>query len=256
MRSGTARAAVLAVAILPVAVVVVGACGGRSARVERLPPQTAVPATDARARDALVALAAAGARAMWRVDSTFARTTAGRTLRAQLVEVNRPPDRVVVGFGGATGTFRGRDLTCSSSAGGALCHGSGDTGHVTAATDAAALASLTAPSTGWYAARGAKDSTLAGLRARCFTLRWTDRGNVKTWGDRAKLCFSDDGVPLAQHVARGDSTDDTRATKVTRTVSDADLDALLAPYRDAGPVGPVAPAGPAAPVGPNGTIPR
>jgi hypothetical protein len=256
MRSGTVRAAVLAVAILPVAAVVTAACGGGSARVERLPPQTAVPATDPGARDALVALVAAGARATWRVDSAFVRTAAGRTLRAQLVEVNRPPDHVVVGLGGATGTFRGRDLTCSSSAGGALCHGGGDAGRTPAVTDAAALAALTAPSIGWYAARAAPDRTIAGLRAWCFTLLWTDRGNAKSWGDRAELCFSRDGVPLAQRVVRGDSTDDTRASSVTRTVTDTQLDALLAPYRDAGPVGPVGPTGPAGTAGTNGTIPR
>lgn len=253
MRSGTARAAVPAVATLLVVTAVAGACGGGSTRVERLPPQTAVPATNSAARDTLVALVTAGARETWRVDSTFARTTAGRTLRADLVEVNRPPDHVVVGLGGASGTVGGHDLTCSSSAGGALCNPADQAQAAPAITDAQALAALTVPSTGWYAVQTAKDMTVAGMRARCFTLLWTDRGNVESFGDRAELCYSDDGVPLSRRVTRTGSTDETRATSVSRTVTDAELDALLAPYRDAGPVAPVSTAGTTAP---NGTIPR
>ncbi len=206
--------------------------------VERLPRPQDPPKTDAAAQMELVDLATRGSRATWLVESTFVRSTGGKTLRSTLTEANRPPDHVVVGVGGATGVLRGRPVSCAPATGGPLCATDGlsqPTG------DPSRLAPLTDLASGWYSVRHAASRRVAGLAARCFRLDRNDRATSQPFGTSAVLCYSGDGVPVTLDVDRPSGTDRITAAAVRRVVSDAALDALVAPYAGAGPVGPLPP---------------
>lgn len=235
------RRVVPALAGLVCVVTLVG-CHG-SAKVERLPPPRDLPQTDARARADLLELLTRGREATWWVDSDFVRKVGVRTLEGSVTEINRPPDRVVVGLGGLSGTLFGHTLSCTPATGGPLCSG----GAAPATSDAAAYAALTDPVTGTYALRNTGARRIAGLTARCFRLDWNDRGTTQTFGTRATTCFSTDGVPLALDVTRTGGSDTTTARTVRRTVTDADLDAVLKPYLGAGPTRPLTPSTTVAP---------
>jgi hypothetical protein len=217
-----ALAGVLCVALL-------AACHS-SSTVERLPRPHDLPRTDARARRTLLSLLERGGRATWWVDSAFVRAVGGRTLDGALTEVNRPPDHLVVGLGGLHGTLGGRVLSCTPATGGPLCSGA----PVPQGTDTAAYATLTDPDTGPYALRPAPARRIAGISARCYRLDGNGRGAVQPLGTRATACFSDDGIPLALDVERTGGRDTTTARAVRHSFTDADVQALLAPYLGAG----------------------
>lgn len=225
--------------------VLVGACHSGPS-VERLPRPHDAPRTDPVAREAFLALVTRSSQAVWWVDSTFVRTVAGRTLRSQLTEVNRPPDHVVVGAGGATGVLHGKPLECTRADGGAVCTG----GAAAATADVGALARLTDAGTGGYALRVAAARSVAGLAARCFRMDWNSRDPSQPYGRRATLCYSNGGVPLAREVERADGNDRIRADTVRREVNDAALEALVAPYAGVGPVRPLPPGTSVAPAVP------
>jgi hypothetical protein len=225
-------------------IVALAACHG-SAKVERLPKPHDLPTTDTRARADLLALLARGRGTTWWVDSRFVRTASGRQLDSAVTEVNRPPDHLVVGLGGLTGTLAGRAISCTPATNGPLCSGAS-----TPTGGSPAYAALTDPTTGTYALRNARARRVAGLDARCFRLDWLDRGNTQPFGDQATACFSADGVPLALDIERTDGSDSTTAQAVRNTVSDADLAALLKPYVGATSSRPVTPSGPTTTVAP------
>jgi hypothetical protein len=213
-------------------------CSGGSGSVERLPPPKDPPKTDPAARAEFLELLARTTHSPWWVESTFTRTTSGSSLRSQITEVNRPPDHVVVGGGGVTGVLRGRALSCSPATGGPVCTGVA----VGSGSDPPALAGLTDAATGSYAVRRAPGRAVAKLAARCFRLDWNNRGTSQPYGTRAALCYSADGVPVTLDVDRPGTTDRMVADVVRRAVSDAEIDALVAPFAGVGPVRPLAPA--------------
>jgi hypothetical protein len=236
--------AVPLVAALVVLVVFAAGCGSSSS-VERLPRPHDPSRTDPSARAELLDLVARGSHEAWWVDSTFVRTAEEQTLRNEVTEVNRPPDHVVVGGGGATGTVNGRPLSCTPSEGGPLC-ATGETGG--AAVGNAGLAQLTDVATGWYALRRVPQRTVAGMRARCFRMDWNERGTSQPYGTRAVLCYVGPGIPVTRDVDRVSTTDRMTARTVRRTVDDAQLAALVAPYTGAGPVRPLSPSSSVVPV--------
>ncbi|HEY7134928.1 MAG TPA: hypothetical protein VIB48_07670 [Acidimicrobiia bacterium] len=219
-------------------IVALAACHG-SANVERLPKPHDVPRTDARARADLLAVLARGQRTMWWVDSRFVRTVGTRKLDSAVTEVNRPPDHLVAGLGGVTGTLDGHAISCTPATNGPLCSGAS-----APASGTPAYAALTDPTTGTYALRDARGRRIAGIVARCFDLDWLERGDTQPFGNRATACFSPGGIPLALDIERADGSDSTTAQQVRNTVTDADLAALLKPYAGAPSARPVTPSGP------------
>lgn len=233
------RRATAAVVVVPFALLLTVVAGCHSATsVERLPRPQDPPKTDPAARAELVELATRGARATWWVASTFVRSTGGTALRSTLTEVNRPPDHVVVGVGGVTGVLRGRSLSCSPATGGPLCAPDASS-ESTAEPDA--LARLTDAAGGSYSVRHAASRRVAGIAARCFRLDRNNRATTLPYGTNAVVCYSDEGVPVTLDVDRPSSTDRIAADSVQRLVTDAALDALVAPYAGAPPVGPLPP---------------
>jgi hypothetical protein len=241
------RAPVAAVTVLVVLLVLLEAGCHSSSSVERLPRPQDPPKTDPSARAAFLDAVTRGSTSTWWVESTFARTTGAKTLRSDITEVSRPPDHVVVGVGGATGVLRGHPLSCTPATGGPLCADGTTAGTV---TDVAALARLTDAAGGWYALRPAPSRRVAGLASRCFRMDWNYRGMSQPFGTRATLCYSDDGVPVALDVVRPAATDSIVARSVRRAVTDAAIDALIAPYANAGPVRPLSPGTSVAPAVP------
>jgi hypothetical protein len=55
------------------------------------------------------------------------------------------------------------------------------------------------------------------------------------------LCYSGEGIPVTLDVDRPASADRIAARSVQRAVTDAALDALVAPFTGVGPVRPLAP---------------
>jgi hypothetical protein len=131
----------------------------------------------------------------------------------------------------------GSNLSCAPVGGGPVCTNAS----ATAGNGVDTLARLTDATTGTYALRDAPARRIAGLPARCFRMDWNTRSAVQPYGTRAVLCYSDDGIPLALDIDRGNGGDATTARDVRREVTEAQLDALVAPYRGVGPVRPVAP---------------
>jgi hypothetical protein len=212
-------------------------CHSRSS-VERLPRPQDPPQTEAAARASFLDLVTRGSHTTWWVESTFVRTTGGKTLRSQITEVNRPPDHVVVGVGGATGVLRGTPLSCAPATGGPVCTGASGPGVV---SDPTGLARLTDIAAGWYSLRHAPARRVAGVAAQCFRMDRNGRSASQSYGTRATLCYSGEGIPVTLDVDRPASADRIAARSVQRAVTDAALDALVAPFAGVGPVRPLAP---------------
>jgi hypothetical protein len=232
------RAAAPAFIVLLVLLGVLEAGCHSGSSVERLPRPQDPPQTDPAARASFLDLVNRASHTIWWVDSTFVRTTGGKALRSQITEVNRPPDHVVVGVGGATGSLRGTTLSCSPATGGPVCTGASGPAVV---SDPTGLARLTDVAAGWYSLRRSPARMVAGLAAQCFRMDWNSRATAQPYGPRATLCYSGEGIPVSRDVDRPASSDRIVARSVQRAVTDAAFDALVAPYTGVGPVRPVAP---------------
>ena len=96
---------------------------------------------------------------------------------------------------------------------------------------AAAIRTVTDPRLGWYAVRRNGFRTVAGRKADCFRVTSTPRAGRLDFGLRTDLCFLADGIPVRKVVVRKSGTDTTTATSVREAVTDADIDAFVAPFR-------------------------
>jgi hypothetical protein len=151
----------------------------------------------AAARD-LVALMRLGERGRWIVRYDYMRTNAdGRVLR-QAGEEGRSGAWHVVISGTAMTLEHGRDSSacdvigarygCKRTPGGRALAESTVVGVVVAA--------------GAYDVTRRPDTTIAGLRARCFRMRATGRGSLPDFGVETDRCLTRDGIPLRLVVVR------------------------------------------------------
>jgi hypothetical protein len=196
------------------------------------PSPAAVRAAEHRARRDLLDRLRRGASATAKVDYAFRRSTRRGPLRAEIVEVDRPPDHLRTGFGGVTGTWRGRQVDCSSSPAGKVCAPSGpaEPADQQAARALSTLNALSDPGVHWYTVRATGRTRVAGEATHCFLLTATQRARRDVYGRSTELCVTRDGLILANKVIRATAIDATTAVRVTRRVTDADLAGLLAGY--------------------------
>jgi hypothetical protein len=168
-----------------------------------LPPELRgrVPATPARdpvaARD-LVALMRAGERSRWIVRYDFTRTNAdGRVLR-QAGEEGRSGTWHVVVTGTAMTFEHGRASYACDLIGGS--YGCKETPGGRALPESTVVRVVVAA--GAYDVTRRPDTTIAGVRARCFRMRATGRGSLPDFGVETDRCLTGDGIPLRLVVVR------------------------------------------------------
>ncbi len=161
------------------------------------------------------------------MSAEFVRTTTdGRELRSTVEWVQRPPDRLIVQFGSASGELDGRPVGCTTDGGGFYRCGEGEPGAAdfdeALAAELAVLRTYVEGDAPLY--RVTEDSRAIEHRA-CFDLE-LDRPIVSPpYGERARFCFDDDtGAPIFLRVERVEATDVTEATDVRAEVTDGDLE--------------------------------
>ena len=156
----------------------------------------------------------------WVVVSAFSRTTEdGRTLNGEIVEVQRPPDRLRRGLGSVEGRIAGRRIGCAATvAGSSECREGG----IAPPYDeevAAELALLRG-----YVLGPTRLYTVIADRSGCFHLRLVQRMLAPPYGEAARFCFdAATGALRSSEVSRGGALDVTRAVEVRADVTDADL---------------------------------
>ena len=69
---------------------------------------------------------------------------------------------------------------------------------------------------------------IAGSVARCFAL--TPRGEPPTRPPAQQYCLTADGIALRTRIRRAESTDEVTATRVRRSVTDAEIAGVLSGY--------------------------
>lgn len=222
-RSATASARLVSLVLAAAALV---ACGGSGAHADS-PQQRNDPA----AATALEHRFEPSARGTWIVHSDFRRRLRdGRTLRDDVSELNRPPDtHLNAALGSLAGTLRGTGVGCASAGGKPTC--SPDAAAPAPDAGTAAIRTVTDPRLGWYTVRRNGSRTVAGRHARCFRVAATPKAGRLDFGLRTDLCFLANGIPVRKVVVRRSGTDTTTATSVRETVTDADIDAFVAPFR-------------------------
>jgi hypothetical protein len=189
-----------------------------------------LPATVVRdpaaARD-LVSLMHSGERGGWIVTYDFTRTLAGgRTLR-QHGDEGRSSSLHVIILGAAMTIERGgRTFTCAIV---------GDRSGCRKTSDGAALPESAvvrvAVATGAYDVVRTPDTTIAGLRARCFRMRATGQGSLPDFGVETDRCLSDEGIPLRLFVVRPPGTiNEQVTTAVRRRATPAQVKTLAAAF--------------------------
>jgi hypothetical protein len=180
------------------------------------------PPPSPRGEKAAAALVAAWDRKLhgtYVVDQTFTRTLPdGSELRDGSRLVQRPPDRLIVGLGAATGTVGGKIVRCSPVVG-QTCSPTADAGPYEddVAAELATLRSyLEGPNPLYrvteYVDRG------------CFSLVLALQVPAPPYGTEALFCFDEaTGAPTLTVVERAEGTDRTEAHAIRGQVTDDDL---------------------------------
>lgn len=220
-----------AAAVVSVALVGLGAPACRGPNRSHVTSRRGAARFDAAAaRERLVARFEAGRRATWLVQFDFVRTLKnGQGLRGDITEANRPPDHLTSGIGGASGTRAGRQITCTEVRGATTCAASGTPAppfEQTLAEQVANLRDVLVVPHHWYDVTRITRLTIAGERGDCFLMTRITVVPSPPYGERTEMCFAADGVPLRTRIERSEGTDERTATRVQRTVTDADLNAL------------------------------
>lgn len=203
------------------AVVIVGAVAFTHA------PLPAIVARDPAAARDLVALMHSGERGRWIVTYDFTRTLAGgRTLRRRGDEGRSSSWHVVILGPAMTIERGGRTFACAVVGGRFGCRKT---------SDGAALAESTvvrvAVAAGAYDVVRKPDTTIAGLRARCFRMRATGQGSLPDFGVETVRCLSDEGIPLRLFVVRPPgNVNEQVATAVRRRATPEQVKTLAASF--------------------------
>ncbi|MDQ1466273.1 MAG: hypothetical protein QOH10_688 [Actinomycetota bacterium] len=184
----------------------------------------------------LVALANRGARATWMVTFAFTRTTAnGGRLHNTIVVAHRSasagssngvPIDIDDGFGSLVVTAGVRTYSCTVVNDEPQCLARA-AGGATARPGAVYGGAVVG---GRYDIARMPAATIAGLDARCFSLRLRAGLPLPGLGFSSEQCYSLVGVPLRSRVQRSGAVDERVALTVRRRVGRDDLLALLSPY--------------------------
>jgi hypothetical protein len=221
-------------ALLPlVAVAVLATVLGEGGGAERpRSPASVTPAVpEPQLRVEFLATYARSRRATWLVTFDFRRRLVnGGRLDLEVVEVNRPPDHLIAGLGGLSGSVGGRRVVCDQVAGRELCAPEGEAMPFEdeLASELSELWDVLQPPAKWYAVETGRPREIAGEGARCWVLRKIVTVPSPPYGERAEYCFAADGVPLLTRIERREGTDERIAVDVSRRVTQADVDAVLA----------------------------
>lgn len=154
------------------------------------------------------------------VDTAFTRQVpSGASLESVGSIVQRPPDRLVVQFGGVNGQLDGHVLLCGTdNAGSYSCTRGAQTGDYGVSVDheLATLESYVRGSHSLYRVSGDSHG--------CFRLNLALEFPSPPYGISAQFCFdSHTGAPLLTQIVQPEGTDTTRATDVRAEVTDQDL---------------------------------
>ncbi|MEY2432613.1 MAG: hypothetical protein QOC92_2338 [Acidimicrobiaceae bacterium] len=166
------------------------------------------------------------------VDSDFTRTLpSGNRLIQQVRTVQRPPaDRLVIGFGSASGRLGGKILRCVSAPDGtSQCFTATDAPDYAAEVEGeiAGLERYVRGERPLYLVTAFADGGAQNARAHCFRLDLAIDLPSPPYGAHALFCFDRTSLaPSLTVVERPEATDRTEATSISMTVSDADLDAI------------------------------
>jgi hypothetical protein len=158
----------------------------------------------------------------WQVESTFSRElVSGRSLHAEVLTVQRPPDRLEVGLGSVEGRRRGGRFACSADPDGELRCREVEAGLSYAEEVARDLRRLEVLVT----ERGRRVALYAVEESDgCFDLRLRFSYPAPPYGQSATFCFDvETGAPVRTVIRRADAVDTTVAREVSGQVDDADL---------------------------------
>ncbi|HLF40420.1 MAG TPA: hypothetical protein VI854_02985 [Acidimicrobiia bacterium] len=240
-RRSEIRRVVLALLPLPVlalAAAALGQAGGAevpgTGDGRDTPAETVVaadPVPEPQRREELLAAYERSRRATWLIDFAFRRRLHnGGRLDLTVVELNRPPDHLIAGLGGRSGTVGGRTIRCEQVEGREICapQGAAVPFEDSLAEQVSELRDALQPPAKWYAVGLGERRRVAGEQATCFVLTRLVNVPSPPYGDRAEYCFAEDGVPLLARVERREGTDERTAEAVRRVVTDADVEDFLA----------------------------
>jgi hypothetical protein len=176
-------------------------CTVAFARAPRPDVRVAVPAGPAGDRAAardLVALMRAGERGRWIVRDDFTRRIAdGRVLRQPGAEGRSGGWHVVI-TGTAMTVEHGEESSSCDLVGAEYgCRQDASGRSLPESTVVQVVVD-----TGSYTVVRRPDTTIAGVRARCFRMRGTGQGSLPDFGAQTDRCLSDDGIPLRLVVVR------------------------------------------------------
>lgn len=157
----------------------------------------------------------------WRVASVFERRSLqGRgSLQVPVLAVQRPPDRLLTGFGSTESRLDGRVLSCTTDPLGRVqCRDGGPAGPYDEEVrrEVALLRRYVTGPTALYAVTAVGES--------CFRLTRTVALPAPPYGDEARFCFDPStGAPVEVEIRRPEAVDTTVAVDVSGEVRDADL---------------------------------
>lgn len=186
-------------------------------------PQEEATLPGARAPEASEAFLEAWARsrtATYAAEGVFTRSLDGEpALSAEVRTAQRPPDRLEVRPGSATGRQGGRRLACALEEGGTLACRTGEpVGPYEDAVEreVALLREQVQGPARVYDVRAAGDG--------CFTLVPTRAGAAGQYGSRAEFCFdATTGALVSSRVERGRAVDEVEMDEIRTEVTDEDL---------------------------------
>jgi hypothetical protein len=175
----------------------------------------------------LAALANRGTAATWLVTFAFTRAnTAGRQLHETLVVARRGSLEVDDGLGSLIVTAGARTYSCTDVGNQPQCLSDVSVGGTSKPGDVYGGAVVS----GRYAISRGPSANIAGLDARCYSLRLLNGVPISGLGYSSEQCYSSDGIPLQSRIVRAGGTDERVALTVRRTVGRNDLLPVLAPY--------------------------
>jgi hypothetical protein len=184
------------------------------------------------ARDAFLAAWERSRRGTFLVRGTFERRQPnGAVLSTPTELVQRPPDRLVRRFGGVTGTFDGREVSCADDRGELRCVTAGpggDEGEPPVPYDEGVRRELAA-FRDWFTPPGPnlrpRYRVLRASEPGCFDLILAVPGAEAPYGTDARLCFDEaTGAPTRSERRFDNGVIETdRADSIIARVTDADL---------------------------------
>ncbi len=193
------------------------------------PPGPAGPGVqaDPLATEAFLVAWERGLMGTWRVASVFERRSLqGRgSLQVPVLAVQRPPDRLVTGFGSTESRLDGRILSCTTDPLDRVqCRGGGPARPYDEEVqrEVALLRRYVSGPTALYAVTAAGEG--------CFRLTRTVALPAPPYGDEARFCFDGStGATVEVEIRRPEAIDTTVAVEVSGEVRDADLQVDASP---------------------------